>query len=81
MIQKSDNSDNYRDVSLISCLYKLLTCISNRRLGKFCKENDVLSLAQLGFVPENRTSDAHFILHKGEGSEVVCVFSRLRQSV
>ena len=55
--------DNYRGVSLISCLYKLLTAILNRRLGKFCKENNVLSVAQLGFVPENRTSDAHFILH------------------
>ena len=57
------NPDNYRGISLISCLYKLLTAILNKRLGVFCKENDILSSQQLGFVPGNRTSDAHFVLH------------------
>ena len=57
------NPDNYRGISLISCLYKLLTAILNTRLGIFCKENNILSLRQLGFVSGNRTSDAHFILH------------------
>ena len=55
--------DNYRGISLISCLYKLLTAILNKRLGVFCKENNILSIRQLGFVSGNRTSDAHFVLH------------------
>ena len=55
--------DNYRGISLISCLYKLLTAILNARLIVFCKENNILSVRQLGFVSGNRTSDAHFILH------------------
>ena len=55
--------DNYRGISLISCLYKLLTAILNKRLEKYCKENGVLPENALGFVSGNRTSDAHLILH------------------
>jgi hypothetical protein len=55
--------DNYRGISLISCLYKLLTAILNKRLGIFCKEKGILSIRQLGFVSGNRTSDAHLVLH------------------
>ena len=55
--------DNYRGISLISCLYKLLTAILNKRLVVFCKENSILSPRQLGFVSGNRTSDAHFVLN------------------
>ena len=55
--------DNYRGISLISCLYKLLTAILNKRIASFCLENKILSKAQLGFVMGNRCSDGHFILH------------------
>ena len=55
--------DNYRGISLISCLYKLLTAILNKRIAHFCLENNILSRAQLGFVKGNRCSDGHFILH------------------
>ena len=55
--------DNYRGISLISCLYKLLTAILNKRIAYFCLENGILDEAQLGFVMGNRCSDAHFILH------------------
>ena len=55
--------DNYRGISLISCLYKLLTAILNKRIASFCEENNILSKAQLGFVRGNRCSDGHFILH------------------
>ena len=33
------------------------------RLLKFCIENKILSPNKLGFVPGNRTSDAHLIIH------------------
>ena len=55
--------DNYRGISLISCLYKLLTAILNKRIASFCLENSILSKTQLGFVIGNRCSDGHFILH------------------
>ena len=55
--------DNYRGISLISCLYKLLTAVINKRLEKFCKDNNILPENALGFVSGNRTSDAHIILH------------------
>ena len=40
-----------------------MSAILNARLGVFCKERNILSARQLGFVSGNRTSDAHFILH------------------
>ena len=55
--------DNYRGISLISCLYKLLTAILNTGISGFCQENNILSKAELGFVSGNRCSDAHFLLH------------------
>ena len=55
--------NNYRGISLISCVYKLFTAIINKRLANYCKDNKILSDTQLGFVSGNRTSDAHLILH------------------
>ena len=57
------NPDNYRGISLLSCLGKLFTAILNLRLMKYVEENNILSKAQLGFLPGNRTSDAHLILY------------------
>ncbi len=55
--------DNYRGISLLSCLGKFFTAVLYNRLIKFSTENKILSPAQLGFVPGNRTSDAHLIIH------------------
>lgn len=55
--------DNYRGISLISCIYKFLTAIINKRMENYCKEKNILSANQLGFVAGNRTSDAHLIIH------------------
>ena len=55
--------DNYRGISLISCFSKFFTAILNKRLLKFVEDNKILSRAQLGFLPGNRTSDALLILH------------------
>ena len=54
---------NYRGISLLSCVSKLFTAILNKRLMNYVEENNILSKSQLGFVPGNRTSDAHIILH------------------
>ena len=58
-----DNPDNYRGISLMSCLAKYFIAILNQRLFKFVIENNILSKSQLGFLPGNRTSDAMIILH------------------
>ena len=55
--------ENYRGISLISCVFKLFSAILNNRLMSFCMEKNILSEEQLGFMPGNRTSDAHFLIH------------------
>ena len=57
------NPENYRGISLLSSLGKFFTAILNRRLLTFAIENKILSNAQLGFLPGNRTSDALLILY------------------
>ena len=57
------NPDNYRGISLISCLAKFFLTILNQRLTKFALERKILSKAQFGFTPGYRTSDALLILH------------------
>ena len=63
--KKGDKSDpsNYRGITLMSCLGKLFLSILNNRLMKFTIENNILHKSQLGFVPGNRTSDAHIIIN------------------
>ena len=57
------NPDNYRGISLQSCFSKFFCAILNQRLLTFAINNQLLSKAQLGFIPGNRTSDALIILH------------------
>ena len=58
-----DDPSNYRGISLLSCLAKFFYSILNDRLLHFASENGILVPNQLGFLPGNRTSDAHIILH------------------
>ena len=55
--------ENYRGISLLSCLGKFFTAILNQRLFTFVSKHKILSKGQLGFIPGNRTSDAHLILY------------------
>ena len=57
------STDCYRGISLICSLSKLYAAILNKRLLKFTTDNNLLSNTQLGFIPGNRTSDAHIIIH------------------
>ena len=59
---KTDAS-NYRGISLLCALGKFFLSILNNRLMKFTIENNILSRNQLGFLPGNRTSDAHIITY------------------
>ena len=58
-----EDPDNYRGISLMSCLGKLFLTIINNRLMDFCISKGLISSSELGFVPGNRTSDPHIILH------------------
>ena len=57
------NPDNYRGISLLSCFSKFSCAIINQRLVNYVTNKRILSKAQLGFVPGNRTSDALLILY------------------
>ena len=59
---KTDPS-NYRGISLLSCFGKLFMTLLNNRLLEFAINNKIISPNQLGFLPGNRTSDAHMIIH------------------
>ena len=58
-----EDPDNYRGISLMSCLGKLFLTVINNRLTEFCLHKGLLSPSQLGFVKGNRTSDPHIILN------------------
>ena len=64
-IHKSGNKldpDNYRPISVTSCLSKLFCIILNFRLSDFLKDNKILSNSQIGFLEETRTVDHVFTL-------------------
>ena len=57
------NPDNYRGISLLSCVSKLYTSVINSRLTQWAEDNDVLSEAQAGFRKDYSTVDHIFTLH------------------
>ena len=58
-----EDPDNYRGISLMSCIGKLFLTIINNRLTEYCLHKGILTPSQLGFVQGNRTNDPHIILH------------------
>lgn len=62
--QKGDpyNVENYRGISLMSCLSKLFTNILNIRLNKWAKANSSCDNFQFGFREKRSTVDAIFLL-------------------
>ena len=54
---------NYRGIILISCLGKLFLSVLNTRFLLYAFNQNLLAHNQLGFVPGNRTSDAHIIIN------------------
>ena len=57
------NPDNYRGISLLSCVSKLYTSVINSSLTQWAEDNDVLSEAQAGFRKDYSTVDHIFTLH------------------
>ena len=52
--------NNYRGISITSCLSKLFNSILNSRLEKYILQNNTISDEQIGFRPGCRTSDHIF---------------------
>ena len=51
------NPDNYRGISLINILLKILCTMMNNRLNEYCQENNIINEGQIGFKKGSRTSD------------------------
>lgn len=79
---KGDSLDpnNYRPITLLSCLGKLFTAVLNERLNNFLEENDLLNENQAGFRKHHSTTDHIFTLYalielmKYEKKKLFCCF-------
>ena len=75
-----DDANNYRGITLLSCLGKLFTSILNHRLTEFCEENLILQEIQAGFRKGYSTLDHVFVvknlidLYKLKKRKLFCCF-------
>ncbi len=62
--KKGDPKDpnNYRGITLTSCLGKLFNAVLNNRLDEFITKNKLVHENQIGFSKRSRTSDHIFVL-------------------
>ncbi len=56
------DTNNYRGITLLSCMGKLFTSILNERLNIFCNERNIINEIQAGFRPGYSTLDHIFLL-------------------
>jgi exonuclease III len=56
------NPDNYRGITINSCLGKVLNTVLNERLGKYLLQNDIIHESQIAFKKKSRTSDHMFVI-------------------
>ena len=81
----ADDVNNYRGITLLSCLSKLITTILNNRITKFCEDHSVISDAQFGFKKGLSRSDAIFTLLNivqnflNENKRLYCAFVHLKK--
>ena len=79
---KGDINDvnNYRGITLLSCLGKLFTSIINSRLYDHVTKNNILGNEQVGFRPKHSTLDHIFALqvishfYISQGKQLFCAF-------
>ena len=91
-IHKQGNSadpNNYRGITLNSCLGKLFCHVLNERISKFLENKSFIAKEQAGFRKNQRTSDQTFILktiidkyiHKnGKGNKLYTCFIDFRKA-
>jgi hypothetical protein len=76
----SNNTNNYRGITITSAVGKLFNSILNSRLDSFLEKNNIINSCQIGFSKKARTSDHMFILRtlfntyceKNEGRLYAC---------
>ena len=63
--KKGNPSDpnNYRGITLLSCLGKLFTAVLNERLTSYLEDNNMIGDEQAGFRNGHSTLDHIFVLH------------------
>ena len=59
----TSNVDNYRGLTINSCLAKVFNVIINNRLVNFLEDNNIISDLQIGFKKKARTSDHIFVIN------------------
>ena len=55
--------ENYRPITILSCMGKLFTAILNSRLNNYLEENNLLNETQAGFRASYSTADNIFVIH------------------
>ena len=58
----TDDPNNYRGITITSCLGKLFTKVMANRLTMWVSSTNILSEFQIGFKPGSRTADHVFVL-------------------
>ena len=78
--------ENYRPITLLSCLGKLFTSILNNRLNKFTEKYEIICHNQAGFRRRLSTSDNLFVLQslfemsKSTKNKLFCAFIDFKQA-
>ena len=57
------NTDNYRGLTINSCLAKIFNTIMNNRLMSYLDKHSIISDMQIGFKKKARTSDHIFVIN------------------
>ena len=68
--------DNYRGLSINSCLAKVFNTIMNNRLNNFLIEKNIIDKSQIGFKKKARTSDHIFVMNT-----ILQKYSRCKQKL
>ena len=80
------NPENYRPITLLSCVGKLFTSIINSRLNNFAEKQDLIKNCQTGFRKGFSTADNLFVINsliemmKSKSKKLYCVFVDYKQA-
>ena len=88
LFKKGDENDvnNFRGVTLVSCLSKLFTAVLNKRVNDWSEKYNTVSDAQFGFKKGFCTVDAIYTLHSliqnllNNNKRLFCAFVDLRKA-
>ena len=83
---KTTEPENYRGITLLSCLGKLFTSVLNNRLNDFTSANNIINVNQAGFRKGFATTDHIFTikclidLYLSKGMKLYCAFIDYKQA-